>query len=110
MKAISHQLTILKSQLQNLMIFKDARGNVHFRIKHNRIDKPYYEEITYLGIKDNEKEFDIKKYEFKNYENLLEQAFQYFLKKTTDLSNEELSDLKDVILHCKLQVKSTPAY
>lgn len=89
----------LKSQLQNLLIFKDAKGNIHYRIEHNRIDNPYYEEITCLGIKGNEKEFDIEENEFKNSENLLVQAFQYFLKKTKDFSNEKLSDLKDVILH-----------
>ncbi len=89
----------LKSQLRNLLIFKDARGYLHFRIEHNRIDKPHYEEILHLGIEDRERAFDIDKYTFRNPENLLVQAFQYFLTKTRSLSNEELYNLKDVILH-----------
>lgn len=89
----------LKSQLQNLLTFKDARGNLHHRIEHNKIDKPYFEEIISIGLKEDKTEFDIEEYLSNKSENLLVTSFQYFLKRTKDFNNEELSELKDVILH-----------
>lgn len=89
----------LKSQLQNLLTFKDARGNLHHRIEHNKIDKPYFEEIISIGLKEDKTEFDIEEYLSNKSENLLVTSFQYFLKRTKDFNNEKLSELKDVILH-----------
>ncbi len=91
----------LKSQLQKLLTsaFKDDRGNLHHRIEHNRIDKPYFEKIISIGLINDNVGFDIEEYLSKNTENLIIKSFQYFLNKTKNFSNEELSELKDVILH-----------
>ena len=96
---IDSEFPELKSQLQNLLTFKDARGNLHHRIEHNRIDKPYFEDIISIEINGDNNGFDIEEYISNKSENLLVNAFQYFLKRTKDFTDEELSELKDVILH-----------
>jgi len=78
----------LKEKLHELILFEDAKGLKHLRIKHNRLDTPYFEALL----------FD------KSREDLIEnhkifKAHNYFYNKVSKYSDEKLNELKELILH-----------
>ena len=80
----------LKERLFELLVFEDSRAQKHLRIIHNRIDKPYYEKIMLQENTDNI-------YAITN--NKIVKAYQFFLEKVKEMSDDERDMLKDIILN-----------
>lgn len=81
--------TELKNQIGQRLRFKDSKGKEHMRIDHNRIDKPYFDEI--INSKSETK--------FKSAENPLIKAYLFFDEKLKRFTDEEINDFNDIVLH-----------
>lgn len=79
----------LQSKINELLVFEDSRGNEHIRIEHNRVDRKYFETIIYSDASTV----------FENPKDNLTKAFQYFNTKLKEFSDEDINDLKDILLH-----------
>jgi len=81
----------LMSNINSSLSFKDAYGQIHFRIIHNRIDKDYYNKVmesdgntdfTHLATKSN-----------------IIDTYLYFKTKFSNLTNEELLNINVTVLN-----------
>lgn len=77
----------LKDKTNELVVFEDSRGHKFIRIEHSRNDKAYFEAIL----------LDQNIGDFKNQEHKILRAYNFFLDKLKDYSDEQLDNLKTVI-------------
>lgn len=78
----------LKDKTNELIVFENSKGEMFIRIEHSRNDREYFEAIL-LGK-------DLS--QLQNKEHKILKAYQFFLTKLKDHSDEELDNLKTVIL------------
>ncbi|WP_428224841.1 DUF262 domain-containing protein [Flavobacterium sp.] len=81
----------LFDNINNSLFFKDAYGEVHYRIMHNRIDTIYFDKVL-----SSDKNTNFTEPEGKS--NILD-TYRYFLAKFSGLSNDELLNYNNIILH-----------
>jgi len=82
------ELPRLKEKLLELIVFEDTRAQQHIRIIHNRIDKPYFENIMFNNNK-----------VLKSNKHKILEAYEYFYKKVQDLNDEDRDKLLKIILN-----------
>jgi uncharacterized protein with ParB-like and HNH nuclease domain len=78
----------LKEKLLELIVFEDTRDQKYIRIIHNRVDKPYFEQIMFTegpSIETNNSK--------------IISAYEYFLGKVKDYSDEERDIISKIILN-----------
>lgn len=78
----------LQTKINDLLEYKDARGNKFIRIELCRNDMPYFKAII-----QGEKIEDLQ-----NNENAIIQAYTFFKEKVGDFKDDELATLENVIL------------
>lgn len=94
LKAIANKATgespynKLKDKTNELVVFENSKGEKFIRIEHSRNDKEYFETI----LLDN----DLEQLANKNHKIL--KAYEFFLGKLENHSDEELDNLKTIIL------------
>lgn len=81
----------LFDNINNSLFFKDAYGKIHYRIMHNRIDTIYFDKVL-----SSDKNTIFTEPEGKS--NILD-TYRYFLAKFSGLSNDELLNYNNIILH-----------
>lgn len=81
----------LFDNINNSLFFKDAYGKVHYRIMHNRTDTIYFDKVM---SSDKNTTFT----EPKGKSNILD-TYRYFLSKFSGLTNDELLNYNNTILH-----------
>lgn len=81
----------LFDDINKSLFFKDAYGKVHYRIMHNRTDTIYFDKVM---SSDKNTTFS----EPKGKSNILD-TYRYFLLKFTGLTNDELLNYNNTILH-----------
>jgi len=81
----------LFDDINKSLFFKDAYGKVHYRIMHNRTDTIYFDKVM---SSDKNTTFT----EPKGKSNILD-TYRYFLLKFTGLTNDELLNYNNTILH-----------
>lgn len=81
-------LVNLRDTLMGYLSFRDSRGAAHYRIKHSRVDGPYFEEVMGLAADAALPEGD----------NNIVQAYRYFRDKFDTLSDEDRDLFANVIL------------
>lgn len=81
----------LFDNINNSLFFKDAYGKVHYRIMHNRTDTFYFDKVM---SSDKNTTFT----EPKGKSNILD-TYRYFLSKFNGLTNDELLNYNNTILH-----------
>lgn len=82
------ELPNLKNKIDELLIYKDARGDKHFRIELCKNDMPYFEAIINGGPPNI----------LNNRENAIIQAYEYFKERVKEFRDEELAIIENVIL------------
>jgi uncharacterized protein with ParB-like and HNH nuclease domain len=80
--------TKLKEKTNDLVVFENAKGDKFIRIEHSRNDKQYFEAIM----------FDRDFQDLKNQEHKLLKCYRFFLNKVENLSDEQLDNLKTIVL------------
>lgn len=92
LKSLSHccrgDLPNLKNTIDNLLAYKDARGEELLRIELCRNDMPYFKAIIQGGPENL----------LNNEENTIIQAYEYFKGEVKDFEDEDLALLESVIL------------
>lgn len=78
----------LKDKTNDLVVFENSKGEKFIRVEHSRNDKEYFEAVML------DKELD----ELQNKDHKILKAYQFFLGKLKNHSDEELDNLKTVIL------------
>lgn len=81
----------LFDNINNSLFFKDAYGKKHYRIVHNRIDSLYFDKV--MNSDKNTVFTDPE-----NKSNILD-TYRYFLGKFSGLTNDELLNYNNIILH-----------
>ena len=84
-------LVKLKQLTNDLVAFEDTRGVKHLRIEHSRNDKDQFEAVL-LGESTDAARFP-------RQEHRILECFRYFLAKLDGYSDEELDNLKTVVLN-----------
>lgn len=79
----------LQSSLRNFLLFADTQDNTYLRIKHSKVDGPYFEEVM--------RATDFKS--VSSADNNINQAYRYFVEKFVGLSDEQRDTYANVILH-----------
>jgi uncharacterized protein with ParB-like and HNH nuclease domain len=80
--------TKLKDKTNELVVFENAKGEKFIRVEHSRNDKDYFEAVML--------DTDLKN--LKNHEHKILRCYRYFLDKLKDHTDEQLDNLKTVIL------------
>lgn len=78
----------LKDKTNELIVFENSKAEKFIRIEHSRNDREYFEAIL----------LDKDLSQLQNKEHKILKAYQFFLNKLKDHSDEELDNLKTVIL------------
>lgn len=78
----------LKDKTNELVVFENSKGEKFIRIEHSRNDREYFEAIML--------DKDLK--ELSNKDHKILKAYKFFLDKLDDYTDEELDNLKTVIL------------
>ena len=78
----------LKEKLLELIVFEDTRAQQHIRIIHNRIDKPYFENIILN-----------KNIAPTSNKHKIVEAYEYFYEKVKGLNDEDRDKLLKIILN-----------
>lgn len=81
----------LFDDINKSLFFKDAYGKVHYRIMHNRTDTIYFDKVM-----SSDKNTTFNEPEGKS--NILD-TYQYFFSKFSGLTNDELLNYNNIILH-----------
>ncbi|HRO98095.1 MAG TPA: DUF262 domain-containing HNH endonuclease family protein [Flavobacteriales bacterium] len=79
----------LRTTLNSYLVFNDTQNNKYLRIKHSKVDKPYFEEVMYA-----EKPEDVEV-----SENNINAAYHYFVAKFKDLTDADRDTYANIILH-----------
>lgn len=80
--------TKLKEKTNDLVVFENAKGNKFIRVEHSKNDKAYFESIMF--------DRDLKT--LANQDHKLLKCYRYFLNKLENHSDEQLDNLKTIIL------------
>lgn len=95
LKAISHKATgkepynKLKEKSNELVVFENSKGEKFIRIEHSRYDSEYFKAVML--------DEDLDK--LSNQDHKILKCYKYFLDKLCDHSDEELDDLKTILLN-----------
>lgn len=76
----------LRKEILNLLSFEDSRGDKHYRIIHNRLDKPHFESVIDGGLETERNDHPII------------QCYQFYVDKVKGFSDERRDHLKNIIL------------
>jgi len=80
----------LKEKTNELVVFEDARGDSFIRIEHSKNDNEYFKAIML------DKDLSL----LKNQDHKILASYRYFLSMLKDYSDEQLEQLKTIILSC----------
>jgi len=78
----------LKDKTNELVVFEDSRGEKFIRVEHSKNDKEYFEALM----------LDEDLTQLKNQEHKILKAYRYFLGNLKNFTDEELDNLKNLIL------------
>ena len=79
----------LKNKTNELVVFENSKGQPFIRLEHSKIDKEYFEAVML--------DKDLSK--LKNQEHGILSCYNYFKKKLSNYTDEQLDNLKTVILN-----------
>jgi uncharacterized protein with ParB-like and HNH nuclease domain len=79
----------LKDRTNELIVFEDSKGNKFIRIEHSKNDQEYFDAVL----------LDKDLAGLANQEHKILRAYQYFLSELKDFSDEQLDNLRNVILN-----------
>lgn len=79
----------LKEKANELVVFDNAKGDKFIRVEHSRNDRDYFEAII----------FDKDLSKLKNQEHKILICFRYFLNKLDGVTDEQLDQIKTIILN-----------
>ena len=79
----------LKEKTNELVVFENSKGQPFIRLEHSKIDKEYFEAVML--------DTDLSK--LKNQEHGILSCYNYFKKRLSNYTDEQLDNLKTVILN-----------
>lgn len=79
----------LSTTLKGYLVFNDTQNNKYLRIKHSKVDAPYFEEVMYA---EKPEDVDVA-------ENNINASYHFFVGKFKDLKDADRDTYANIILH-----------
>jgi uncharacterized protein with ParB-like and HNH nuclease domain len=87
-----------KKYIQNLLLFTDANGEEHIRLRHSKIDKQYFKAILEDENGNPALTFDDYKDDSPKLLNNIQRCYAFYKSKTRKLSQKDLMGLTNIIM------------